>query len=295
MPQQIDDQQYYAIKACLERAYQEINDAYNIMYGGKKAANPPAQGAAPTAPNPGGKSFTVPPPKVTKDHQAVLDQKNPELQAELIAEEQISQANLKSTIASEVLVISASPNGMGDYYALVQCNNTMQRASIKIDEDEYEVLQSVGPEDDVTYTLDQDQIDSAEWEPVRGTSTDPQAQCNCGGNTANANPYNDPKVDAEIAAGHTRKCRFWDYNTVTYNQQTGHACQVSLDQYDASATYGFDIYHNARKEILKRVADPNDPITLMDGDVEDGAEFDFQAALQQVSAMVGTEDDDNGC
>jgi hypothetical protein len=134
MPQQIDDQQYYAIKAALERAYAEIETAFIILYGGKKAGSAPAQGAAPTAPNAGGKSYSVPPPKVTKDHQAALDEKNPELQAEKAAEEQVSQANLKSTIGPDVLVVSASANGMGDYFALVQCNNTMQQTSIRIED-----------------------------------------------------------------------------------------------------------------------------------------------------------------
>jgi hypothetical protein len=246
---------------------------------------------------------------VTKDHQAALDEKNPDLQAEKAAEEQVSQANLKSTIGPDVLVVSASANGMGDYFALVQCNNTMQQTSIRIEEEEYDELQSVSAEDEVMLTLDQQQIDTAEWEPMRGTSTDPQAQCNCGGHTANANPYNDPKVEAEIACGHTRKCRFWDYNTITFDQQTGRACQVELDKVDASLTYGFDRYHEGRKEILKRAADPNDPIVLVEND-DETEEFGISAMLQQVNQMASQltgnpnavvtfadddEDDDDGC
>ena len=233
-----------------------------------------------------GKQFTPPaPPTVTKDHQAALDEKNPEVQAQLAAEEQTSQAALKGSISNEVLVISASANGLGDYFALVQCEQTMQQASIKIEEDEYEELQAVSADEGVKIELAQDQIDSAEWEPMRGTSTDPQGQCNCAGNVSNANPYNDPKVDAEMAAMHTRKCRFWDYNTITFDQQTGRACQVDLDKVDASATYGFDMYNNARKAIMARAADPNDPITLVESD--DGSEdFGVSQMLQSVNQMV---------
>jgi hypothetical protein len=185
----------------------------------------------------------------------------------------------------------------------------MQQTSIRIEEDEYEELQSVSAEDEVYLTLDQQQIDGAEWEPMRGTSTDPQAQCNCGGNTPNSNPYNDPKVEAEMACGHTRKCRFWDYNTITFDQQTGRACQVELDKVDASLTYGFDRYHEGRKEILKRAADPNDPIVLVEND-DETEEFGISAMLQQVNQMASQltgnpnavvtwadddEDDDDGC
>jgi hypothetical protein len=284
MPQQIDDQQFYAIKACLERAYQEIQDAWSIMYG--KGAVPTTQGAATTIPNPGGKQFTPPtPPTVTKDHQASLDEKNPEVQAQRSAEEQVSQAALKGSISNDVLVISASANGLGDYFALVQCEQTMQQASIRIEEDEYEELQSTNANDNVRITLEQSQIDDAEWEPMRGTSTDPQGQCNCAGNVSNANPYNDPKVDAEMAAGHTRKCRFWDYNTITFDQQTGRACQVELDKVDASATYGFDMYNNARKVIIARAADPNDPITIIEGN-EDVDEFGVAGMVQAINQMA---------
>lgn len=288
MAHQIDDQQYYAIKACLERAYAEIQDAFTLLYGASRAAGQPTKGAAPTAPNPGGKQFTPPaPPRVTKDHQAALDEANPEVQAQRAAEEAASQDALQRSISDDVLVVSASANGQGDFFALVQCNNTMQQASIPILEEEYEELQSVTAEDECYITLNQDQKDVAEWEPMRGTSSDPLAQCNCGGHTPNANPYNDPKVDAEIACGHTRKCAFWDFNTITFDQQTGRSCQVELDKVDKSATYGFDIYMNNRREILKRAADPNDPIVLVEGD-EDEEEFGFQAILQQASqAMAG--------
>jgi len=304
MPQQIDDQQFYAIKAALDRALNELASAYTILYGPNVST--PTHGASPTTPNTGGKNYSVPPPTVTKDHQASLDDKNPEVQAQRTAEEQVSQANIKSTIGPDVLVISASPNGTGDYFALVQCNSTMQQASIRIEVEEYEELQDVSAEDDVMLTLDQSQIDDAEWEPVRGTSADPQAQCNCNGNVPNANPYNDPKVDAEIASGHTRKCRYWDYNTITYDQQTGRACHVELDKVDASLTYGFDKYHEGRKEILKRAADPDDPIVLVQND-EDTEEFGFQVLLEKASAILGhtvseikavfddDEDDDDGC
>lgn len=289
MSQQIDDQQYYAIKACLERAYSEIQDAWGIMYGGKKAGVPTAKGASPTLPNPGGKDYNAIPPTVTKDHQSAADAVNPTVQSQLEAEEQISVANLKMAISSTVLVVSASANGMGDYFALVQCNQTMQQASIRIEEDEYEQLQAVNADDGFEMELSQDQIDLAEWEPMRGTSTDPQAQCNCAGNVpnANANAYNDPKIEAEIAAGHTRKCRFWDYNTITYDQQVGSACQVELDKVDASATYGFDIYMNNRREMLARVADPGDPVYLVQND-DDTEEFGFQ--LPQ-SVLLDEEDD----
>lgn len=301
MPQQIDDQQYYAIKACLERAYSELQDAWGILYGGKKAGAPPAQGAAPTKPNPGGKQFAPPtPPNVTKDHQAALDEKNPEVQAQKAAEEQVSQAALKGSISKDVLVISASANGLGDYFALVQCEQTMQQASIRIEEEEYEVLQVVSADEGIHIELTQSQIDDAEWEPMRGTSTDPQGQCNCVGNVSTANPYNDPKVEAERASGHTRKCRFWDYNTITFDQQTGRACQVELDKIDASATYGFDMYNNARKAILARAVDPNDPITLVNNNEEDEEEFISQVvqshmhnAIQYDPSVMPTDDNED--
>jgi len=287
MPQQIDDQQYYAIKACLERAYDEIKNAFTILYGNSTVASPPAIGAAPTKANSGGKQFSVPPPKVTKDHQAAVNAIDPDVQAQRQAEEQVSQGNLKRSIADEVLVVSASASGTGDYYALVQCNNTMQRASIKIDEDEYNELSNVTADDEVYYSLDQTQIETAEWEPLRGTSTDPQAGCNCGGNVANANPYNDEKIEAEIVAGHTRKCSFWDYNTITYDQKNGNACQVDLDQYDKSAQSGFDVYNDNRREILKRIADPADPLRK-------GAKDELDSMVESINnTMAGITGDPN--
>ena len=117
------------------------------------------------------------------------------------------------------------------------------------------------------------------------------------------------KIEAEKVAGHTRKCAFWDYNTITYDQQTGRACQVELDKYDASATYGFDIFKNNRDEIMKRAADPNDPIVFVENE-EGTEEFGLQAMLQTVQTMMGQvtgnpnqqvvfadddEDDDDGC
>lgn len=290
MPHQLNDQQYYAIQAALDRVRAELEQAYALLYGQQA---PPQCGAAPTKPNPGGKQFAPPtPPTVTSDHQAALDAADPEKQAEKAAEESVSQAALKGTIDPNVLVISASANGQGDYYALVQCRVTMQQASIVIEEYEYEELKSVSAEDNFSIELSQEQVDEAEWEPMRGTSTDPQGQCNCMGHTPKANPYNDPKVDAEIAAGHIRKCRFWDYNTITYDQNTGVACHVELDKFDASCMYGFDPYNEARKAMLKRAADPEDAVVLNHGD--DG-EFDVQTQLIGTVTTGGLEDDDDGC
>jgi len=285
MPQQVDDQQFYAIKACLERAYKEIESAWGILYGNNKAGKPPTQGAAPTTPNPGGKQFTPTPPVVRKDHQSALDEKNPEIQAQQAAEEQTSQANLKDSISKEVSVLSAAISGDGDYYMMVQCETTMQQASIKIDQYEYDEIQSILDDgDNINMTLSQSQIDAAEWEPLRGTSTDPAGQCNCGGNVPNGNAYNDPKIQAEIVSKHTRNCAFWLYNTITYDQQTGRPCQVDLDQVDKSAVEGFNLYNNARKVILQRAADPADPIVLVEND-ENEEEFGIKLALEQLESI----------
>ena len=62
--------------------------------------------------------------------------------------------------------------------------------------------------------------------------------------------------------------------------------------------YGFDPYCEARKAMLKRAADPNDPVTLshlvsLDGD--NYGEFDVQNQLTDTVMIGDMEDDDDGC
>jgi len=264
MPYQIDDQQFYAIKACLERAYAELESAWSILYGNQISGI--SQGAASTAPNQVTKSYSATPPVVTKDHQAAVDAIDPDVQQSLAAEEESSQINLKHSVQQDVLVVNVSSNGYGDYYALVQCTNTMQQASVRIEEEEYKELYDITEDEEVTLTLTQDQIDDAEWEPIRGTSARAGGVCNCGGNVPKTNPYNDSKIASEISSEHSRVCKFWDYNTIIFDQNTGKPCYIELEKIDASAVYGFDMYNTARQAIESRLADPNDTLTNNDLD-----------------------------
>jgi hypothetical protein len=252
MARQLDEAQFYAAKAAMRRVIEEAEEAYNIIFGTKPEFI--KAGAHNVVKNNNqGKTFTPRPPVVTQDHQDAIDKIDPDTQATIAAQAQVDTAEVKKQISNEPKIISSSANGMGSYYATVECPNTRHRASIEITDDEYDELEGITEEDNISYELSKEQIEAAEWEPPRGLNEEDDSQCDCDNQVKNSNPYNDDKIEAEIAINHTALCAYWNRNTVTFTDK-GAPCYVALERLGREEENGFDVYMEGRKKLLYKIA-----------------------------------------